>query len=570
MSPASTPAPSDAADSPRELMLRYIAGELKDFEIERLEQALRNDAALRREMAELMLQAVHLAEGPAQAVKVSTRLPAAPRRSARTSLSVRRRAQEAWAIHPGIAAGVALAVLVGIILLLSGKPTERAQSNPEKPKTTPPDSIAEAEARRLHAQRLAQLEAEHAAAAKRLAEVEKQRANLQAQPLASPTSEEQRQREASLAALDQQRQSIEAELQAARERREMAEVQNRKTAEMPEIAIAPVPLQPQPQPGIRPDPASNAAIARIIFVASETAPVTRIRGAVREKLTTGVTLQAGDVISVGARPGAVPVAQAALALFSGSTIDLAEGTEIEIVSERVLRLKQGLLYADVEKDTSRSPADKKEYALTLHTAAATVGVTGTQFDLRSDGRQASVQMEEGVVNFFNDRGSRSVAAGQGSSCRAGQAPDAPAALDPVKLWRGRKGPLAPAGTAQLSISGLSLLNADTGKVIDGFDPIAEGATINLSTLPSRNLNILIRTRPEVVGSLKIEINGVPNKSPENAPPYAVFGDDFKGNFTAWRPNAGKYSIRVTPYTGKSYAGEAGTAFTLNFQVVEKR
>ncbi|HYE99009.1 MAG TPA: DUF5060 domain-containing protein, partial [Planctomycetota bacterium] len=118
-------------------------------------------------------------------------------------------------------------------------------------------------------------------------------------------------------------------------------------------------------------------------------------------------------------------------------------------------------------------------------------------------------------------------------------------------------------TGGQAVSSLTLINADTDQPIAGFDPIANGATLNLDTLPTRNLNIRANTTPSIVGSVRFGYDGNANVRTENAAPYALAGDS-SGNYYAWTPTAGSHSVTATPYTGSNASGTAGTAKTITF------
>src|SRR6185436_18312582 len=51
-----------------------------------------------------------------------------------------------------------------------------------------------------------------------------------------------------------------------------------------------------------------------------------------------------------------------------------------------------------------------------------------------------------------------------------------------------------------SITKLVLIDADRGLTVAGFDPLHDGAALNLGTLPTRRLNIQAVTQPSTVGS----------------------------------------------------------------------
>ena len=119
-----------------------------------------------------------------------------------------------------------------------------------------------------------------------------------------------------------------------------------------------------------------------------------------------------------------------------------------------------------------------------------------------------------------------------------------------------------AGGSTPSSLTLTLINTDTNQPVPGFDPIPNGAVLDLSKLPTRNLNI----RADAAGaeSVRFELDG--NVRVESSVPYAVAGDT--GNkFKPWTPSVGAHKLTATPYSENYAKGTAGTPLTLSFTVV---
>ncbi len=116
------------------------------------------------------------------------------------------------------------------------------------------------------------------------------------------------------------------------------------------------------------------------------------------------------------------------------------------------------------------------------------------------------------------------------------------------------------GTQPQTVTSLSLINADTNKPISGYDPLPNGAKLDLASLPTRNLNIRVNTDPATVGSVRFGLDGKSAYSTDNAAPYVLAGDS-SGNYTAWTPSVGSHSVTVTPYTGAGAGGTGGTSLT---------
>ena len=110
------------------------------------------------------------------------------------------------------------------------------------------------------------------------------------------------------------------------------------------------------------------------------------------------------------------------------------------------------------------------------------------------------------------------------------------------------------------------MNADTDKEIK---VLTAGETLNLATLPTRNLNIRANTNPSLVGSVVMQLSGRQSRTQtETGAPYALFADT-NGDYRNWTPSTGIYSLTVTPYTQASGKGTAGTPLTLSFTVVSQ-
>lgn len=123
----------------------------------------------------------------------------------------------------------------------------------------------------------------------------------------------------------------------------------------------------------------------------------------------------------------------------------------------------------------------------------------------------------------------------------------------------------PGGTQQ--VSSFTLINADTEQPIQ---TLTNGSTLNLATLPSRNLNIRANTLPATVGSVVFNLSGTQSKTvTESYAPYALFGDNTGMDYNAWTPAVGSYTLMATPYTASGGTGTAGTSLTVNFSVVDQ-
>jgi len=129
--------------------------------------------------------------------------------------------------------------------------------------------------------------------------------------------------------------------------------------------------------------------------------------------------------------------------------------------------------------------------------------------------------------------------------------------------RAPKSTATPAGT----VTGFTLINADTNQPVAGFDPIAHGAKINLAKLPTRKLNIRANTKPAEVGSIRFVLAGRGGRVEGDAP-YSMAGDD-KGNYKPWTPRPGAYRLTAKPYSQANARGKAGKSLTITFWIIDK-
>lgn len=120
----------------------------------------------------------------------------------------------------------------------------------------------------------------------------------------------------------------------------------------------------------------------------------------------------------------------------------------------------------------------------------------------------------------------------------------------------------------LSVTDFKLVNAETEKDVQS---IVDGQTISLSALKLRKANIRAIATTDV-GSVKLQLSGKQSKTyTDDAAPFALHGDNGKGNFYYgnWNPPAlGTYTLKATPYTKDDAEGTAGTAKTVTFTIVK--
>ena len=124
-----------------------------------------------------------------------------------------------------------------------------------------------------------------------------------------------------------------------------------------------------------------------------------------------------------------------------------------------------------------------------------------------------------------------------------------------------------------AVSTFTLINADTDLPLAGYDPLPGGATLNLATLPTRNLSIRANTNPATVGSVRFSYDGNSNYRLENMVPYSLSGDNgLNGNglpnYLPWTPAPGSHTLTATPFAQSGAGGSAGAALTIRFTVTD--
>ncbi|RAJ90040.1 putative secreted protein (Por secretion system target) [Larkinella arboricola] len=117
-----------------------------------------------------------------------------------------------------------------------------------------------------------------------------------------------------------------------------------------------------------------------------------------------------------------------------------------------------------------------------------------------------------------------------------------------------------------SIESFSVMNADTEQPIQ---ELASEDTLNLVSLPTRNLNIRANTNSAAIGSVRLVLSGPQNRSQlEQYAPYSLFGNA-NGDYRTWTPAEGGYRLTATPYSGAFGQGTAGRALTIHFTVIQQ-
>ncbi len=112
-----------------------------------------------------------------------------------------------------------------------------------------------------------------------------------------------------------------------------------------------------------------------------------------------------------------------------------------------------------------------------------------------------------------------------------------------------------------AVTEFTLVDADSNSDIV---TIENNDIINLSNLPTSNLNIRADTNPSTVDSVTFNLSGVTSTSQtEGTAPYALWGDQ-SGNYNAGTFNLGAHSLTATP----TVSAITGTPLTVAFTVID--
>jgi hypothetical protein len=113
------------------------------------------------------------------------------------------------------------------------------------------------------------------------------------------------------------------------------------------------------------------------------------------------------------------------------------------------------------------------------------------------------------------------------------------------------------------VLGFTLLAANTNEVIPGYDVLAEGATIDLAALPTRNLNIQANVDGVAV-KVVIDYDDRQADSIDFAAPWTLRSETSVKGLT---PTVGAHAVSATPFDTAEPA-LPGLGLTVRFTVVD--
>ena len=117
------------------------------------------------------------------------------------------------------------------------------------------------------------------------------------------------------------------------------------------------------------------------------------------------------------------------------------------------------------------------------------------------------------------------------------------------------------------VTDFTLIDASTDRPVEGYDPISDGAVLNLKQLP-RLLNFRANVKGQVE-SVRFAFEGDDNFRVENVEPYALFGD-WNGDYAAEPLRRGIKELVADPFGNDHAQGVAGVQGRLDFVVISDK
>jgi ferric-dicitrate binding protein FerR (iron transport regulator) len=279
------------------------------------------------------------------------------------------------------------------------------------------------------------------------------------------------------------------------------------------------------------------------------------RGQAVLSATAGMALQNGDEIST-ADTGSMSFQ------FSGeaTSVEVAANTTlvIDVTNGKLIDIKLGGITAVAAKQPSDKP-------LIVKTPRASSTVLGTTFAVATDADLCRLTVAKGKVRMRrNDGATIDVDGGYYAIAAA----DLTLKAYPITI--------ATQSSGANAVLSFTLINAETGQPIGGFDPLIDGTVLNLAKLPTRMLNIRANTTADV-GHVQFGYDDEHNYHIEGISPFSLARDQQqigKGYFK-WTPAKGSHRLIATPYTAnvgiglKKPVGTPGTSHAINFHVIDR-
>ncbi len=136
-------------------------------------------------------------------------------------------------------------------------------------------------------------------------------------------------------------------------------------------------------------------------------------------------------------------------------------------------------------------------------------------------------------------------------------------------WRllGQAATASPApGLACTEDGTLSLILVDAENDTDLME-LTDGMELDLAAFTTRQFNIRAATDWNKAESVQFLLSSETDSRIDNEAPYALFGDE-AGDFNAWTPQAGSYTVTATAFNQDGAAGRQGPSASIHFSVKE--
>ncbi|MHC4504192.1 MAG: FecR domain-containing protein [Planctomycetota bacterium] len=327
------------------------------------------------------------------------------------------------------------------------------------------------------------------------------------------------------------------------------------------VALSLIETQRRTDTVVRRPPAPKAVRVRIASIGATEGALERTNAGADgwQEARAGTELAAGDRVRTQDSRGRIDFG-------SGSALYVNRATEV-MFREEAPRIPRELLMVRGEVYVETAPQDKGFLVETPHGRARD---DGARFALKVEPESTTVVAAEGKVRVSTAAGVVELGAEEEvllasnlpSQGRARKARDVGKRLE----WTEQ---LSPPGRSRSEtvpvVESFTLMNADTDQPVAGFDPLPDGATLDLAKLPTRRLNIRANIVPAQVGTVRFRLNGK-EKPKEEFAPYSLEGDT-EGDYNPWTPRAGTYTLTATPYASGRAKGKTGRPLTITFSVV---
>jgi len=266
------------------------------------------------------------------------------------------------------------------------------------------------------------------------------------------------------------------------------------------------------------------------------------------------------------------LARARVVFESGTLLLVNRFTTLTVVSREKAPLVD---IAGGEVFVAIAPDDAGFCVATPHGRAVDLG---TRFGVDADVKRTVVVVTEGSVSASTDAGTAELTAGQevalvGKGARPGTVRPA-RDLERRLAWTKTMSPALSAAPAPPvpegpAVVSFTLIDADTDRPVRQFDPLSDGAVVDLARLRAKRISIRANTVPREVGSVRFELDGDRAFNVESIAPYTL-NTDTDGNCEPWKSPLGLHALTAVPYSQAKGRGKAGKPLTIRFRIIDGR